>query len=55
MQMSGYMMRGAAQNIDAHFIEQMIPHHEGAIAMASAALTRSTDPRARTWRLRLFQ
>lgn len=41
----GYMMRSAAQNIDAHFIEQMIPHHEGAIAMASAASARSTDPR----------
>lgn len=41
----GYMMRGAAQNIDAHFIEQMIPHHEGAVAMASMALERSTDPR----------
>jgi uncharacterized protein (DUF305 family) len=35
------MMSG---NIDRHFIEQMIPHHEGAIAMAQAALERSKRP-----------
>ncbi len=40
----GNMMSGA-RNIDAHFIEQMIPHHEGAIAMAQVALERSTDER----------
>ena len=32
------------QNIDQHFIVQMIPHHEGAIAMAKIALTRSKRP-----------
>src|SRR3989344_5628101 len=32
----GSQMRGT---IDAHFIEQMIPHHEDAIAMANLALT----------------
>lgn len=37
-----HMMRQA--NIDAHFIEQMIPHHEGAIAMAQVALERSERP-----------
>ena len=31
-------------NIDAHFIEQMIPHHEGAIDMARLALEKSTRP-----------
>lgn len=35
------MMGGS---IDRHFIEQMIPHHEGAVAMAELALERSTRP-----------
>lgn len=35
------MMSG---NIDRHFIEQMIPHHEGAIDMAKIALERSKRP-----------
>ena len=30
--------------IDAHFIEQMIPHHEDAITMANLALTRAQHP-----------
>lgn len=33
-----------SQNIDQHFIVQMIPHHEGAIAMAKIALERSKRP-----------
>lgn len=33
-----------SQNIDQHFIVQMIPHHEGAIAMAEIALERSQRP-----------
>lgn len=32
------------QNIDQHFIVQMIPHHEGAIEMAKIALERSKRP-----------
>lgn len=35
-------MMGAG--IDQHFIVQMIPHHEGAIAMAKVALERSKRP-----------
>ena len=33
-----------SQNIDQHFIAQMIPHHEGAIEMAKIALQRSKKP-----------
>lgn len=47
MPASDHMMpNGAvmAQNIDQHFIVQMIPHHEGAIAMATIALERSKRP-----------
>jgi len=32
------------QDIDQHFIVQMIPHHDGAIAMAKIALERSKRP-----------
>lgn len=38
---SGPLVRG---NMDAMFIEQMIPHHEDAIAMAELALTRAEHP-----------
>ena len=31
-------------NLDRHFIEQMIPHHEGAIEMAKLAQERSKRP-----------
>lgn len=50
MQMMGfnvYTQQGRNQNsnnIDAHFIEQMIPHHEDAITMAKLALTKTTKP-----------
>jgi len=42
-----HMMGGGAMmsnNIDQHFIVQMIPHHEGAIEMAHIALERSKRP-----------
>ena len=48
---SGMMGNSAGRmgmnNIDAHFIEQMIPHHEGAIEMAEIALERSSRPEVR--------
>jgi uncharacterized protein (DUF305 family) len=31
-------------NIDAHFIEQMIPHHQDAITMSKAAQTKAAKP-----------
>lgn len=41
----GNMMQTA---MDAHFIEQMIPHHENAIAMAKLALQESNRPEIKT-------
>src|SRR5581483_304517 len=35
-------------NIDQHFIEQMIPHHDGAIAMAKLATEKATRPAVKT-------
>ena len=39
---------GMANSIDRHFIEQMIPHHDGAIAMAKLALAKATHPEIKT-------
>src|SRR3989344_815843 len=36
--------RTMGSQIDSHFIEQMIPHHEDAITMANLALTRAEHP-----------
>lgn len=44
-QTNGTTMMG---NIDQHFIEQMIPHHESAIAMAKIAQQKSTRPEIKT-------
>lgn len=37
-----------ASTIDKHFIEQMIPHHEGAITMANLALKKAKHPEIKT-------
>lgn len=39
---------GMINNLDQHFIEQMIPHHDGAIAMANLALQKSKRPEIKT-------
>ncbi len=47
MQMMGIRSAAPSQNadvLDAHFIEQMIPHHEGAITMAKLAQTKAQKP-----------
>jgi uncharacterized protein (DUF305 family) len=38
---------GVARDVDAMFIQQMIPHHDDAIAMADMALTRAEHPELR--------
>ncbi|HEY4488432.1 MAG TPA: DUF305 domain-containing protein [Candidatus Paceibacterota bacterium] len=49
---SGSRMMGGSSvdgsDVDRHFIEQMIPHHEGAIAMAELALERTKRPEMRS-------
>lgn len=49
----GYMMNSwnktsSNSNIDRHFIEQMIPHHEDAITMANSAIKKSKKPEIKT-------
>lgn len=39
---------GMMGNIDEHFVEQMIPHHDGAIAMAKLALQKAKRPEIKT-------
>ena len=39
--------RGMMTQADRHFIEMMIPHHQGAIDMANLALTRAKKPEIR--------
>lgn len=38
----------SSNGIDAHFIEQMIPHHEDAITMAKLALVKAQKPEIKT-------
>jgi uncharacterized protein (DUF305 family) len=45
---SGNRNTQVAGTIDKHFIEQMIPHHDGAIAMANLALEKAKHPEIKT-------
>lgn len=38
------MLKQPDPNFDVHFIDLMIPHHEGAIAMAKHALSQAKHP-----------
>ena len=44
----GGMMSRGDNLIDQHFIEQMIPHHDGAIVMANMALLKTAHPEIKT-------
>jgi uncharacterized protein (DUF305 family) len=44
---SGFMGDGRGERVDGMFIQQMVPHHEDAIAMAELALERSERPEIR--------
>jgi uncharacterized protein (DUF305 family) len=45
---NSYSRTAGIDSLDQHFIEQMIPHHEGAIAMADLALEKATRPEIKT-------
>jgi len=47
LQLSSPARLTAPSGVDAMFIEQMIPHHDDAIAMADLALTRAEHPEIR--------
>jgi uncharacterized protein (DUF305 family) len=48
--MDGPMRQGAqAADPDVAFVQAMIPHHQGAIAMARAVLTHGKDDRVKEW------
>lgn len=48
MQMMGMRSSANSGTIDAHFIEQMIPHHEDAITMAKLALQKAKKQEIKT-------
>ena len=53
--MFGDRVGGDINRMDSHFIEQMIPHHEGAIDMATLALTKATHPEIKTLAIAIIE
>lgn len=51
----GDRVGGDINRMDSHFIEQMIPHHEGAIDMATLALTKATHPEIKTLAIAIIE